>query len=232
VTTTRFADAAADSDREAMGKQLLESLRLVAFLTVPATVGLLLLGDPIIRLIFERGRFGAHDTLATALALDYYVIGLVAYASVKVLAPAFYALDKARIPVIASMSAVAGNLILNITLHPIYGYKILALGTAVAALLNFTILYVSFHRSITPFAHVALARYMGRVGLATAVMAAAVWGCDRLLVDALGIDGFGVRLLEGLGPVALGALVYALACHLLRIEELGQLTRRFRGRRR
>ncbi len=232
VTTTRFADAAADSDREAMGEQLLESLRLVAFLTVPATVGLLLLGEPIIRLIFERGRFGAHDTVATAVALNYYVVGLVAYASVKVLAPAFYALDKARIPVIASISAVAGNLLLNITLHPIYGYKILALGTAVAAMLNFTILYVMFHRSVTPFQHGALLRFLVRVCAAAAVMAAAVWGCDRALVETLGSRGFGVRLIGGLGPVVVGALVYAGACRLLSIEELGQLTRRLGRRRR
>ena len=103
VTTTRFADAAADKNPRAMADQLLESLRLVLFLTVPATVGLLLLGEPIIRLVFERGRFTADDTYATAAALELFVAGLVAYASVKVIAPAFYAIGRARFAVFASV---------------------------------------------------------------------------------------------------------------------------------
>src|SRR5690606_5898278 len=123
-----YADAAAQGRREDMAEHLVEGLRLVAFLTVPATVGLMLLGEPIIQLIFERGNFLHRDTLATAAALELYAVGLVAYSAVKVLAPAFYAVDLARVPMLASMSAVAANLILNITLHPIYGYEILALG--------------------------------------------------------------------------------------------------------
>src|SRR5690606_23311780 len=76
VSTTRYPDAAADGDRTAMGAHLGEGLRLVLFLTVPATVGLLVLGEPIIRLIFERGRFGALDTQATTAALQFFVVGL------------------------------------------------------------------------------------------------------------------------------------------------------------
>ncbi len=90
-------------------------MRLVLFLTVPATVGLLVLGEPIIRLIFERGRSMHSDTHATAAALQLYVVGLVAHAAVKVVAPAFYAADLSRIAVYASLSAVAGNLA---QLHP------------------------------------------------------------------------------------------------------------------
>ena len=230
VTTTRFASAAAEADREAMGRQLIESLRLVAFLTVPATVGLLLLGEPITRLIFERGKFTAADTYFTTAALQYYVIGLVAYASVKVLAPAFYALDQARIPVIASIAAVAGNLILNITLHPHYGYRVLALGTAVAAILNFTILYVGFTRRIARIDHRHLVAHLARVGAAATVMGAAVWGCDQALGEYLGSASFTARLIGGLLPVAVGALIYVLACRALAIDELGHFTRRLRRR--
>ena len=87
---------------------------MVLFLTVPSTVGLALLGVPIIRLIYEHGRFSPHATLETARALSGYAIGLVAYAAIKVVAPAFYALGRTRVPLIASVSAVAANLIWNI----------------------------------------------------------------------------------------------------------------------
>lgn len=230
VTTTRFADAAAERDRPAMAAQLLESLRLVAFLTVPATVGLVLLGEPIIRLIFERGRFTPGDTLATTAALELYVVGLVAYASVKVLAPAFYAIDRARIPLIASVCAVAANLILNITLHPHYGYRILALGTAAAALLNFTVLYLAFRKVVARVDDLALLAYLARIGVAAGVMAAAVYGADYGCRHQLGVVSLGARVAGGIGPVVIGAAVYAGACRILGIEELAAFTRRLRRR--
>ncbi|WP_428262350.1 murein biosynthesis integral membrane protein MurJ [Haliangium sp.] len=232
VSTTRYADAAADGDRPAMAEHLREGLRLVLFLTVPATAGLLLLGEPIIRLIFERGQFTASDTQSTTAALELFVVGLCAYAAVKVVAPAFYAVNRARIPVLASISAVAGNLIMNITLHPLYGYRILALGTATAAILNFTILYMMFQRHIGATGHTALLRYLARVGLAAAIMSAAVWATWTGLDTWLGTAGFVVRLVGALAPVAVGGLVYALACRVLRVEELSLLLARLRRRRR
>jgi putative peptidoglycan lipid II flippase len=224
VSTTRYADAAADGDREAMGAHLHEGLRLVLFLTLPATVGLLLLGQPIIRLIFERGMFTAHDTAATTAALEFFVVGLCAYAAVKVIAPAFYAMNMARIAVFASVSAVAGNLLLNITLHPIYGYRILALGTAVAALLNFSVLYLMFHRRIRTLAHARLIIYTLRVAVAAGVMGAIVWASYCGLVALMGVDGLLARGIEVLVPISMGALAYAATCHALRIEELAQFS--------
>jgi putative peptidoglycan lipid II flippase len=224
VSTTRYADAAALGDRDAMTAHLREGLRLVLFLTVPATLGLLLLGEPIIRLLFERGRFTGFDTQATTAALHFFVIGLCAYAAVKVIAPAFYALDMARIPVLASISAVAGNLILNITLHPLYGYRVLALGTAVAALLNFAILYVMFHRRVHALDHLDSLKYALRVLAASAIMGAVVWASYHGAVRLIGTSGFAVRLVGAMGPVLIGALAYAAACHALRIEELKHYT--------
>jgi putative peptidoglycan lipid II flippase len=220
VSTTRYADASADGDHAAMSRHLVEGLRLVAFLTVPATVGLVLLDTEIIRLIYEHGRFTARDTGATAAALNYFVIGLVAYAGVKVIAPAFYAARLTKIAVTASVAAVAGNVLSNALLHPHYGYRILALGTALSALLNFTILYVMFHRRIAAVPHGALMRHLIKLGIAAGVMAAAVWGAARGLDELFGHDRLWARLLGALVPVGVGAGVYAVACHALHVEEL------------
>ena len=132
----------------------------------------------------------------------------------------------------ASVAAVAGNLTLNIALHPIYGYRILALGTAAAALLNFAVLYGWFHRALCAIPHLALARYLVRVALAALIMGAAVLACARWLIAALGTDGMTARLVGALAPVVVGALVYALVCRVLGVEELGQFTARLRKRRR
>ena len=231
VSTTRYADAAADGDRPRMAAQLGEGLRLVAFLTVPATVGLVLLGEPIIALIYQHGAFTGRDTAATTAALDLYSTGLVAYAAVKVVAPAFYAINKPRVPMMASIGAVAGNLALNIVLHPIYGYRVLALGTALAATLNFLILYLSFHRNVAPVPHRQVLGHLARVALASAVMGAAVWGTlaglERLDLG----PGLAARAIRALGPTLLGLAVYAAAARALHIEELAHYLRRLRRRR-
>lgn len=228
VSTTRYADSAADNDREKMGRQFVESLRLVMFLTVPATVGLILVGEPIIRLIFERGQFAASDTVATTAALELYATGLVAYSSVKVAAPAFYALDKARVPIIGSVMAVVGNLTINFTLHKHFGYRILAFGVAAGAVLNFATLYVFFHRHITKIPHGKLLAYLVKVGVAAGVMGVTVWGSYKGISRAIGIGGLWRNALAGLSPVIVGGVVYAVACKILRIEELGHYTRRIK----
>ena len=230
VSTTRYADAAADLDHAKIAEHLREGLRLVAFLCVPATVGLYVLGQPIIALIFERGRFTPSDTIATATALQMFVIGLVAYAGVKVLAPAFYAVDRARIPVMASVTAVVGNLAISISLHPIYGYKILALGIAVAALANFTALYVAFSRAIAPIDHKNITSQLFRVCIAGVAMGALVWVVHRWLAGVISGGGLGLRSVRVLVPVVVGALSYGAVCWLLRVEELGHYTRRLRRR--
>jgi putative peptidoglycan lipid II flippase len=232
VSTTRFADSAADGDRAAMARQLEDSLRLTAFLCVPATVGLIALGEPIIALIYQHGRFGYYDTEATTAALDLYALGLVAYAAVKVIAPAFYAVHLPRVPMIASIVAVAGNVVISFALHPIFGYEILALGTAAAAMLNFAVLYVLFHRRITRFAHARFVIHLARIGLAAAVMGVAVLAAKRGMFALVGGPTLHERALVALLPVAGGALVYAAACRALRVEEVGLILSRLRRHRR
>lgn len=223
VSTTRYAESAATNDKEAMSQHLSEGLRLVAFLTLPSMVGLIVLGGPIISLIYQHGQFGASDTQATAEALQFYAIGLVAYAAVKVLAPAFYAMNLARIAVIASLCAVAGNLAINIGLHSHYGYRVLAFGTAAAAILNFCVLYISFDRKVTSIDHRSLFIHLVRVVIAGSVMGAIVWGTHWGLAQWLESDSSTsmlVRLVLVFVPVIAGALSYGLSCALLGVPEL------------
>jgi putative peptidoglycan lipid II flippase len=231
VSTTRYADAAADGNRARMAEQLSEGLRLVAFLTVPATVGLVVLGEPIIQLIYQHGRFGSEDTRATVAALDLYSLGLVAYAAVKVVAPSFYAVGLSRLPMIASIGAVAGNLAMNLVLHPVYGYKVLALGTALAATLNFVILFVSFHRRIARVARRALAGHVLRVSTASAIMGAASWASHAGLAAFLDPRNVPARFALALVPVLVGVAVYAAGARALHIPELEHYLRRLRRRR-
>src|SRR3982750_120181 len=83
------------------------SMNLVFLMTLPSACGLIVLGEPIIRLIYARGAFHESDVPMTALALAGYSIGLAGYAAIKVLSPAFYALDDAKKPMIIAIASIA-----------------------------------------------------------------------------------------------------------------------------
>src|SRR5436190_8837632 len=123
-------------------------LRMMLMLNVPATAGLAALATPIVKLIYEHGRFTPADTAATAAALMCYAPGLVGYSAVKLISPSFYALGTSRIPVMASAASVIVNIALNLVLIRIMGHRGLALGTAIAALVNGGLLFALLGRRL------------------------------------------------------------------------------------
>ncbi|AKU92515.1 murein biosynthesis integral membrane protein MurJ [Vulgatibacter incomptus] len=230
IATTGLAKRAAERDLPGMQATLAQGLRLVAFLTVPSMAGLLALREPIVRLLFQHGRFTPEDTVATAWATLMYATGLYAYSAVKVVAPAFYALDRSRIPVIASLSAVGANVLLNVTLFPYLSYKGLALGTAAAATVNFLVLTVAFRKVAGSFRIGGVLLHLGRVLLAAAPCAIAAFAANGAIEHALGTESLLARL-SGVGAgIAAGAIVYVVACRLLRVAELAEIGSAFRRR--
>ncbi len=136
ATLPRLSEQWARQDIQGVSQTLIHSMRSVFAVNLPASVGLAVLGYPIIELLFQYGRFHSTDTKATASALAMYAIGLTAYSGVKVLVPACYALGNTRLPVISSFLAVAVTIILNLAMVKPFGYWGLALGTSVAAIVN------------------------------------------------------------------------------------------------
>jgi len=228
TSQTFLAGCAAAEDWPAFAATLRRGLRMVLFLTIPSTVGLALLGVPIIRLIFQRGRFSAVDTLQTAHALEGYAVGLVAYAAVKVVAPAFYALKRTRVPLAASLTAVATNLVWNFATFRTLGHFGLALGTSLAAIINVVVLLVAFARILPGLWSRDLLGALGRIVVASGVMAAALWPLVPFLERSLGAAGLVPRTIEALVPVVVGAVVYFTAARALGLAEARTLVARFR----
>jgi len=227
TSLTLLSQHAAKGDWQAVRVTLRRGLRTVLFLTIPSTIGLALLGVPIIRLIFQHGRFSADATLQTARALSGYALGLVFYASTKVAAQAFYAVRQARVPVIASVAAVAGNLAWNALTFRTLGHVGLAVGTSLAATVNIVVLLAAFQLRIGGLFSRDLFTTLARILIASGVMAAAVWALRQQLErwPAAGLAAWSIKALV---PVVVGAAVYFGAARLLRLEEARTFTRRFR----
>jgi putative peptidoglycan lipid II flippase len=231
VAGAGMAQQAAARDVAGMRRTLGSALRMVAFLNVPSAIGLMVLAGPIISVIYEHGRFGAGDTAATAQALVAYALGLYAYSGVKVLAPAWYALDLPRVPVIGSVVGMVSNVLLNVTLYPILGFRGVALGTSLAAGANFAVLLVEWRRREGGLGGAGLLPHLARVLAASAALAAVAWGTFRGLALCVPAGGLGRQLLLGLVPVATGGLAYLAAAKALRIPELDELLGALRRRR-
>jgi len=208
---------AASRDFNAFGDTLVSSLALASALTIPASVGLWILAEPITALIFEHGRFTRFDTLMTAEAIRFYSVGLSAYAGAKILIPAFYSLNDTRWPVIGSFLSVALNVgIILLALHALE-HRAIALSTSVSMLANLILLAFVLYRKTGGYPVGRLARTLARILAASAIMAAALCAASRLIPDP---SGFASRLAYVLGTVTLGVASYALSAYLLGVREI------------
>ena len=148
VTTTRVAEQAARGDRAALLARTAESLRGVWMLGSASTVGLIVLAEPVVTLLYQRGLFTYENALATTATTQAFILGVVPYSMVKNLAPAFYAINRPRIPMVASMVAVAANLVFNALTYRRLGAPGLALGTTISATVNYLVLRVAYARMV------------------------------------------------------------------------------------
>ena len=217
---------AANRDDPGVRRAVSSGLRMMLMLNVPAMVGLLVLATPIVRLIFERGRFSAADTAATAAALVCYAPGLVGYSAVKLVSPSFYALGNSRIPVVASAASVACNIALNLALVRWLGHRGLALGTAAAALLNAGLLLVLLRARLGGLDGRRLLIASVKISLASMAMALAAYYSERALHVPFGGDALMAQAVRVFGAIGIGMGVLAVFAHLLQIEEFAQLRRR------
>ncbi len=221
---------AAQADVGGMRRTVSSGLRMMLMLNVPATVGLIALASPIVALIYERGRFTPEDTAATAAALMCYAPGLLGYSAVKIASPTFYALRDSRTPVAVSVASMAGNIVLNLALVRVLGYRGLALGTAIAALLNAGVLLWLLSRRLDGLEARRVLVALLKITMASAVMAAGAVLAHRGLVDLLGPTGFVPRLLQVGGGILAGLVVLAAMARLLRIAEFQEAVGRVAGR--
>lgn len=219
--------AAALDDLNEFRRTVASSLRLTFLLTIPSAVGLAVLSRPIIALIYQRARFTADDTEQTALALTYYAIGLVAYSSVRVLAPSFYALKDARIPMLASLVSIVTNYVVaSVSVKYLgLGHRGLALSISAVAIVNSALLLFSLHRKLGRIEGRSLLTTFGKVALASLVMGVICWAINHQIVSWLGDRSFAAHLINVTVSIGIGMVVFYLTAQFLRVAELNQMTR-------
>lgn len=210
--------------RQAAHKQIQElrdtlsfGIRLVLFITIPATVGLIVLRESIINLLFERGEFIRQSTLATSHALFYYAVGLCAFSGIKIIVPAFYSLKDTATPVKIGIYAMIVNIFLNLMLMGPLQHGGLALATSISSLLNVVLLILILRKRIGGLNGRAISISVVKLGLASVIMGFMIYSIDISFYDL----GASTLLKAGIlfGNVALGILLYFIVSFFLKTEE-------------
>lgn len=231
VVLAAAARRAAAEDTAGLDDIVRRGLRLNWFLALPAAVGLFVLAEPIVRLLYQRGRFDAASTAAVASVLQAYAVGVVFYAGVKAAAPHFLARGDTRTPMLCSLLGIAANLAVALGLVGRLGVEALALAVAVGAAVNYTALRLLARRRFGGGSGPGTGFFL-RCAAAAAVMGAPGWAAQRawLAGDAAVSDPWTHGALT-LAAVAVLGLLYLLVAERLGIDEVSWVRRRLRRTR-
>jgi putative peptidoglycan lipid II flippase len=216
---SRFASL---KDLTSVRSTLARGIRLACLLTIPCAIGFWFFSEPIISLIFQRHSFGFTDMLQTSAALRFYATGLVAYSGIKVLAPAFYAIDRRNAPMVVSFISIITNYFLNqlFTFHLGYGLRGLALSTGIVAMINFMTLYVLMSRHLGGLETRFLFITLGKLGICGAALALICLASQTWWLHDLAHMAFVPKLIAVTVTISFAAAVFFTTACFLKIDEV------------
>jgi putative peptidoglycan lipid II flippase len=217
---------AAAKDFDGLKKTLTFSVRIVAFITIPAALGLMILREPIIRVLFQHGHFVAESTRLTARCLLYYAIGLPALASVKLIVPAFYSTRDTKTPVIVAMVSLVVNAVLNVVFLQYFFRRVQnggpALATALACFVDFFALFIIFRLRYGPLGITEIVRSFSKVFVCSAIMGVACWFAMHY-TEFTAHSRFAVQLSVFIALISGAAVLYLGLAWLFRCREIEEV---------
>lgn len=201
---------AAKNDDEGFTKAIAFALRQVCFIIIPAAVGLILLADPIITLLFQRGEFDIQSTEYTVKALRLYAIGLVGFSFVKIIVPAFYARKDTRTPVIIGACVLVLNITLNLILMQFMEERGLALSTSICAYVNAFVLLYMLRRRCGPLGMRIVAGSLIKTCILSAIMGVCVYASMQWCAHITSATHFIGKCIQAGVPLFIGLASYTV----------------------
>jgi putative peptidoglycan lipid II flippase len=224
--------AGARDDLKEIRETLIFGFRQSAFLVMPSLVGLLVLGDPLMRLLFVHpgGGFSVEDAHHSANAMFYLAWGLLAFTWVKVAVQGFFAIHDTKSPVIIASLSMALNIVFILLLVKPMGFQGLAFATTLSYAANFFGLYWMLGRRFGSLTTAPFVWSLTRIGLAAGLMGGATRITHQLLVARFPDHSLHHELLSVLLPIGVAMVVYPALALVLRLEDAHQIWGVFRRR--
>ncbi len=219
ATLPSFSQQVSQGDFEDLKKTISFSLRLLLFITIPATVALIALRIPIISVLFERGEFDLQATMQTSRALLCYSLGLWAFSVIRIIVSAFYSLQDTRSPMKAAIVALVVNAALSVALMFPLKHAGIALATSIASSVNVIMLWVILKARMGNFLDRQFYRSLIRTSLSSLVMLAVILSVNLFYPwDTSG--PFNARLIHLTISVMLGLASFFAAAYIVRSPEI------------
>ena len=220
---------AAARDFDELKNTFAHALRLVFFISIPAMVGLIVLREPIVALLFQRGEFDAAATQLTIQAVLYYSLGLWAFSAVRIVAATFFALQDARTPVRIAIISIIANIFLGVILMKPLAHGGLALATSLASMLNLVLLMHALRARLGSLGWKNIVQSAGKALFSSLVMGMGVWASARILIPQ-GSRAFSGLLIGVVACIGIGLCIYGVTSFVLKSQELSRvLTEAARG---
>jgi putative peptidoglycan lipid II flippase len=221
VTTAIFptlTKLAAESRVPEMAGILQKAMKVILLLAIPGSVGLIILRDPFIALLFERGAFDSQATVRTAEALLYYTLGLFGLCLHLPLTRTFFALKDTKTPFWIMLGTVGLKILLSSALVNLFLHSGLALATSLTIMSNVALLSYFLYRRIPRIFNLSFFYFVGKIILAALLMGSIIYGADRLLAIYLGTRGW--MIIRIVLDITLGVVTFAGLGLALRLDEL------------
>ncbi len=196
------------------------TLRLMFFILIPALVGLIVLREPIINLLYQRGEFDYDATIFTSQALFGYAVGLWAVGGIRITAPAFYSMQDTKTPVIIAFAAFIVNAVFGYVLGFTFGYKHtgLALASSISSIVNFLLLFYLIERRVGNINIKSIIILIVKLAVISGIMGAVVWQLSKLIFwteSAFALEK--ISILAGIVLIAM--IIYFILAKIFKIEE-------------
>ena len=217
-----IASQASQKKMPEVSKSITFALRMVFFITIPCAIGLMVLGRPIIEILFERGAFDADSTNRTWAVLVCYSLGLFAYAGQKILISGFHGIQNTKTPMKIAAIALLANIVLNLILMKPMGEAGLALATSLSGILQLVLFYVFFDLKVVKLASKEIFYSVLRTFLIASLMGLVSIFCYQWIIQ---MGDFATTLTKALSLVVsifIGALMYVILFYISKGKELNE----------
>ena len=221
VVYPMLSKLSSENNKEKFNKSIITSVNTVVLLVIPISIGAIILANPIVKLLFQRGEFDARATQMTSVALTFYSIGMIGFGLRDILGKVFYSLKDTKTPMINGVIAMILNIILNILFVKFTNMQLagLAFATSISALFTITLLFISLRKKIGNFGGKSIALGMIKSLISGIIMAVITLIAYRFIANMLG-SGFIQEAITLALSVAIGAIVYGISIIILKVDEV------------
>ena len=221
VVYPMLSKLSSENNKEKFNKSIITAVNTVILLVIPISIGAIILANPIVKLLFQRGEFDARATQMTAVALTFYSIGMIGYGLRDILGKVFYSLQDTKTPMINGVMAMILNIILNISFVKFTNMQLagLAFATSISAIFTVSLLFISLGRKIGDFGGKSIVLAMVKSLISGLIMAVVTLFIYNFIANRLG-NGFIQEAITLAVAVAIGAIVYGLCIIILKVDEV------------